>query len=415
MSDKRELLFFEGDLEATLSGALAKAVSEVEKLDPNYLLQVSETDLIASLVEKHRILPVTIKKEDIHVDGPREAKVDVSHDFRYGTFPGERTVVPGMTLTVIVPFEGDPTILRCKPQRWNLNPPRGEIKGQEIHLHYGGVDPRADGIKKEYEDELRKIERYLSWGRDQIDSHNTRLAQEIRKAVTARKQRLLQSQGVVAGLGLPLKRRDMPTTYSVPMAPRKPKVEMPKATAAPFKPEPALSDEDYEFILQVIQDMAVVMERSPRAFASMGEEDIRTQILVQLNGHFQGEATGETFNYEGKTDILIRHEGRNIFIAECKFWRGEKALLETIDQLLGYTSWRDTKTAIVLFNRTKNFSNVLGQIPEVVAKHPNFKKDLGKRSETQFGYLFHHRDDKNRELTLTILALDVPGLEEATA
>lgn len=411
MSNERELLFFEGDLDATLSGALAKAVSEVEKLDPNYLLQVSETDLIASLVEKHRVLPVTIKKEDIHVDGPREAKVDVSHDFRYGTFPGERTVVPGMTLTVIVPFEGDPTILRCKPPKWNLNPPGGEIKGQEIHLHYGGVDLQAEAMKKQYQDELLNIEKYLSWGCAQIDRHNSRVEEEIKKAVTARKQRLLKNQGVVADLGLPLKRRDMPRTYSVPMKPRKPKVEMPKASQAAFKPEPALSDEDYEFILHVIQDMSVVMERSPRAFASMGEEDIRTQILVQLNGHFQGEATGETFNYEGKTDILIRHEGRNIFIAECKFWRGERALLETIDQLLGYTSWRDTKTAIVLFNRTKNFSNVLRQIPEVVGKHPNFKKDLGKRGETQFRYLFHHRDDKNRELTVTVLAFDVPSPE----
>jgi len=411
MSGKSEHLFFEGDLDDTLGKSLENAVSEVQKLEANYLLQASETDLLDALVEKHQVAPIVIRKDDIHVDGPRETKIDVSHDFRYATFPGERTVVPGTTLTVIVPFEGDPTILRCKPQKWNLNPPRGEIKGQEIHLHYGGVDPQADGIKKEYEDELRKIERYLSWGRDQIDSHNTRLAQEIRKAVTARKQRLLRDQGVAESLGLPLKRRQVPETYSVPVMPRKPKVEMPKASEKPFRPEPALAEEEYDRILGIIHNMALTMERSPRTFAKLDEEEIRDHFLVHLNGHYEGQATGETFNCEGKTDILIRHEGRNIFIAECKFWKGEKALLETIAQLLGYTSWRDTKTAIVLFNRTKNFSNVLGQIPEVVAKHTNFKKDLGKRGETQFRYLFHHRDDKNRELTVTVLAFDVPSPE----
>ncbi|MFM9616172.1 hypothetical protein ACKI18_46870, partial [Streptomyces niveiscabiei] len=62
-----------------------------------------------------------------------------------------------------------------------------------------------------------------------------------------------------------------------------------------------------------------MMERSPTAFKTMGEEDLRQHFLVQLNGQFDGAATGETFNYEGKTDILLRVAGRNIFIAECKF------------------------------------------------------------------------------------------------
>jgi hypothetical protein len=65
-----------------------------------------------------------------------------------------------------------------------------------------------------------------------------------------------------------------------------------------------------------------------------------------LNGVFEGQATGETFNFQGKTDILIRAQGKNIFIAECKFWKGEKVFLETIDQLLSYLSWRDSKAAI---------------------------------------------------------------------
>jgi hypothetical protein len=96
---------------------------------------------------------------------------------------------------------------------------------------------------------------------------------------------------------------------------------------------------------------------------------------VQLNGHFEGSATGETFNYDGKTDILIRERGRNVFIAECKFWDGPASLTRTIDQILGYSSWRDTKTAIVLFNRNKNLTEVLAKIPPTVANHPTFRRD----------------------------------------
>jgi len=154
--------------------------------------------------------------------------------------------------------------------------------------------------------------------------------------------------------------------------------------------------------------MAHVMERSPSAFKSMDEEALRSHFLVQLNGHYEGQATGETFNYEGKTDILVRSEGKNIFIGECKYWSGPKKLLETIDQILGYSAWRDTKVAILIFNQRKDFTKVLEAIPGTVESHARFKRTLGKISETQFRFVVSHRDDPNREMLLTVLAFDVP-------
>lgn len=164
----------------------------------------------------------------------------------------------------------------------------------------------------------------------------------------------------------------------------------------------------YEDILQIIQNMAQVMERSPHAFTGMEETDLRQHFLVQLNGQFAGTATGETFNYTGNTDILIRVNGKNVFIAECKFWKGPKSLSETIDQILGYANWRDTKTAILLFNRTRQFSHVLSTIPEIAEAHPCFRREVGVDDETFFRYEFHRPDDPDRELQLTILAFDVP-------
>jgi hypothetical protein len=164
----------------------------------------------------------------------------------------------------------------------------------------------------------------------------------------------------------------------------------------------------YEHILTVIGDMSAVMERSPQSFSGMKEEDLRHHFLVQLNGHYKGQATGETFNAEGRTDILMREKGKNIFIAECKFWRGPESVTEAIDQLLGYASWRDTKTALLLFNRNKDFSSVLTKILETVKQHQNCLKQLRYQSETGSRWLFHHRDDKHRELMLTVLAFEIP-------
>lgn len=87
-------------------------------------------------------------------------------------------------------------------------------------------------------------------------------------------------------------------------------------------------------------------------------------------------------------------------------------LCSTIDQLLGYSSWRDTKTAVVIFNRNRDFSKVLAAIPETVRSHPQYKKDMQGSTDTVFRYLFANRDDRNRELYLTVMAFDVPTLRQ---
>jgi hypothetical protein len=105
-------------------------------------------------------------------------------------------------------------------------------------------------------------------------------------------------------------------------------------------------------------------------------------------------------------------DGKNIFIAECKFWKGAEYITEGIGQLLGYTSWRDTKTSILIFDRNKNLTEVLAQIPDIFIKHPNFKRESEYKSETGFRYIFHHNNDRNREIIITVLVFDIPKKEE---
>ena len=166
--------------------------------------------------------------------------------------------------------------------------------------------------------------------------------------------------------------------------------------------------EQYEQALKIVQDMALVMERSPEAFKAMDEEALRQHFLVQLNGQFEGKATGETFNMSGKTDILLREGDRNVFIAECKFWKGPKAFNDAIDQLLSYATWRDGKTAILVFNRGTETSTVLSGIDAVAQEHANFKRVVSWPHESGFRYVFHSNGDENRELVLTVLVFHVP-------
>lgn len=143
--------------------------------------------------------------------------------------------------------------------------------------------------------------------------------------------------------------------------------------------EPTLVGEFWAHIVGLITSMARGMERSPGNYASRQEEQLRDALLVLLNTHYGGQATGETFNASGKTDILVRVQDRNVFVGECKVWSGPAAFAgadrperSALDQLLAYTTWRDAKLALVMFVHTKDMDRVLKGAREALGSHSGF-------------------------------------------
>jgi hypothetical protein len=118
--------------------------------------------------------------------------------------------------------------------------------------------------------------------------------------------------------------------------------------------------------------------------------------------------TGETFNAAGKTDILIRADNKNVFVAECKFWRGSKAFTESIDQLLGYLTWRDSKCALLVFSTTKDSSAVRQKMHEVMQSRPEHKKTIFHTPDGDGRYILVRQSDPGREITVTTQLYDIP-------
>lgn len=387
--------------------------AEVERVDPDRLLNTSVEDLTSYFAEKFQIDVPVLDIENLVVD-QHEKQIDVSRDpMRMIMNRSRPFLVVGSEIEVEIPFTGDAEAFKIQPNPFTMNPPRACVRGSIVSFSVVGTNLQADQVRNQIDRTVSEIQSYLSNLRANVSGLNSQLPNVARTAIESRRAKLLANRHVVASLGFKLKQREnAPNTFAAPEVRRKISPVMPPASSTPYKPEPTLALDDYEHILGVMQGMTQVMERSPSAFHGVDEESLRSHFLVQLNGHYQGQATGETFNYQGKTDILIRSEGRNIFIAECKFWAGPKKLTDTIDQLLGYSSWRDTKTAVVIFNRNRDFSKVLATIRQTVQEHPQFKRTLPGVSETIFRYMFAHRDDRNRELFLTVMAFDVPSSNE---
>ena len=403
-----EHLFNSFDLPEVLRQQAEKAREEINKAPEDYVLGVSETDYIAHLKKEYSVEALQLGEP--FVESSKEADIDVSnnalrvHRFRHGPIH-----VRGMEVKIKIPYTGDPVLLRCRPSESYVVTPMASFVYDHLELSFKGEGLTGEWIRSEVDRTVGEIRKYLVQIEAACKRHNDSLEEVARQCLQSRKQRLLNNRQIVANIGLPLKKRsDSQQTYTVPDIRRKADIKPPVVKEKAFVPEPVLAEQEYENILTIIRSMVRVMERSPKAFATLGEEDIRFHFLIQLNGHYEGRASGETFNYSGKTDILIREKDRNAFIAECKIWKGEGELRKATDQLLGYLHWRDTKTALLIFNRNKSFSDVLQKAKEAVQGHPCCKKLIKQVSETEWHFLFRNVDDANRELTLALLLFDVP-------
>ena len=109
----------------------------------------------------------------------------------------------------------------------------------------------------------------------------------------------------------------------------------------------------------------------------------------------------------GKTDILLKYseDGSNLFVGECKFWRGASEYHKAIDQLFErYLTWRDSKVAVILFVKNKEFTAVIDTIKTETEKHKYFKSFTGNRGESSFSYKFSLPQDKDKIVYLEVMS-----------
>jgi hypothetical protein len=220
-------------------------------------------------------------------------------------------LVSGTQVNVVIPFSGEAILFTVQPSSFNLNPPNAKVEGNNLLVTIQGTDLNSSKVKAEIDSTIKAINSNLEILRSDAEALNQSLPSFARTKIEARKTKLLNNQSLVTSLGYNLTpRRETPlATYKSNVAKRKAPIRKPVASKKPYKPEPELDYKEYQHILYVIDNMTQVIEQSPNAFATMDEEALRTHYLVQLNGHYEGHATGETFNYQGKTDILIRDKG----------------------------------------------------------------------------------------------------------
>lgn len=389
------------------SDALKQEIhKEIQNLENDKILNVPENEYVNYLIEKYIIECPEMQFNQYDVV-PRPALVSseiLPNNFKYAA-PEE---VERNVYKLCVPFIGDGDILKIRPAAYiSVGGSHRFIIGyKEVYVDIIDYSGNGENIKNECQRYLEDLKKMMSQLKKEIDGINQSMPQYIHKTFTARKEKIKKDYDVIANLGIPIRSNASPKTYCVPTVKKRLEIPIERTSLKAEPLIPTMAETDYNAILQVVNAIGKQFERYPKTVQNQDEETIREQFLAQLSVSFPScSSSGESFNHEGKTDIMVKHGNDILFIAECKIWKGQKKLQDAIEQLLKYLTHRDTKTALLIFNKDTDIDTVIQSIQESIPNHPNFVKQIGQRDKGWFDYTFRLTDSSN-EIKMAVMVFD---------
>ncbi|MBN1928678.1 MAG: hypothetical protein JW764_03970 [Chlorobiaceae bacterium] len=289
-------------------------------------LEITDTTDILSLVERLKseftISPIDIKEPK--PSAPKETKVKRQNVFR------ETYQKKVFEIFVTIPFDGNKDLFFCHPSTSIV-----VYLDEGVSINSNNVTAKIILEKLDenaYFSEVNKIIGTLKSNlpriHDEIKPWNEGLENFIKQSLESRKGVVSQKFDFMEKIGLKVNPKS--TEYLVPPTVVKkiiptPATETTKAVAR--EKVPILQQEVYSDIREVLYNVGKAIERKPSIYKDKYEEDLRDVFLLFLETRYEATTgVGEAFNKKGRTDILLKYaeDGTNLFVAECKFWKGQK-------------------------------------------------------------------------------------------
>jgi hypothetical protein len=90
------------------------------------LLSLNEEELLHYLIDTYSLVSPVLREEEMYISGNDETDVDVSRDPLRAIFDRDKPFyIKGISLSVAIPFDGNPNLFYFTPSSFNLSPPRG--------------------------------------------------------------------------------------------------------------------------------------------------------------------------------------------------------------------------------------------------------------------------------------------------
>ncbi len=381
---------------------------DVDATTEEYILGADQEQFAEHLADKYRVENIDIDFDAATMER-RERTVPAEH-FPPGLFVRRGQTYLKPSFVYFFPLTGDPDLLRYQPSPGVLWSHEAFEEDGCLCVEFVCFHDTTNEVQREKNEFVRHLGVQLGHIQTQVDAWNSGLRQRAAGLIATRRTSVLKKRGLEASLGVPIRKRDdTPQTFVVPSAKRRARITPKPVVAGPgFTPEPTIGMEDYREILRTIYEFGKQLERTPSVYKGKDEEVLRDHLLLVLEPNFTWSATGESLNGQGKTDILLRHEGSNLFIAECKWWSGQKGFTAAIDQLRSYLTWRDSKAALVIFVERKDMSAVVETARQAFSDHPACLGTSQDGGETWLNFKMHLVEDRNRVAHVAVLLFHLP-------
>jgi hypothetical protein len=381
-----------------------KIKTEIENFGKDYILGVDDNEIIKYLTTKYTIEPLVVDFDSEMVDEPK-----VTKEWIENSSPRGRYQTDVYEFKIIYNFSGSAVVFKIRPDRFKMTTADLFINEQQNSVYFKfklyQKDPAL--FKREKESYFHRAFTNLSNANAVVNAWNQEVAGIIDTHFQNQKSKYQKENDFYAAINVKVN-EETSYLFSAPSIKNKIIPKLPVTKTKEIASEPWISKEIYDDILKVIYDSGKNMEKKPALYKGKDEEGLRDQFLFVLETRYEGTtATGETFNRSGKTDIILKfaQDSSNLFVAECKFWHGTSEFFKAISQLFDkYLTWRDSKTALIIFVKNKEFTKVLKSIETDIKSHPYFVREQGKRGETSFSYIFHLPQDNNKNVFLEVMA-----------
>lgn len=409
-------LFYENNLDDFIRSKDREIHAAVNGIERDQFLGSSDEQIANHVESSFAIEPLTLH-EDRMTASQKETKVDVSGD-RDRAWYRDRSdgplMIPGVAVTVRVPYTGATGLWRMKSNPWRTSFPRGEVLpaaagrlGEFVITVALPSDADPNSLKQHIDSTLSDVRFYIENQRKQLETWNGQLRATAAAAAHARRQKLEQNQSFMKVLNIPLERREG--------APSVEPIKVQQRLVRPLPPPPRGGVQQYgieakvsDHVLAVIRHEGRSMEGAPATFNKFEEEELRDVLLAHLNGHYRGQATAEAFRKRGKTDIRIEHDNRAAFVGECKVWHGVKEFAAAIDQLGGYLTWRDSRAALIVYNKgVAAFSDVTARIGEALSGHTRLVSLEGEAEPGEWSAVIRSAEDDGHHIQLRVFAFNL--------
>lgn len=384
-----------------------KIKEEIERNRKEYILGVDENEFINYLVNEYTLEPITIYPESEEIKEPKTCKETMVDNMLYRG----RYEIEIYKFTICYSFTGNVSLLKVQPNpyTYSLSMTQPEICVNQDKLSFSFDLYKKDAIEfnREKENHYKNIFDNLENVNKFAIQWNQNLQVLVNNLFHTQKNKYLSENDFFAAINVKIN-QNTDSIFAVPTIKKKiiPQPQISKNKE--FSSNPIVAQNTYDDILKVIYDFGKSMEKKPSTYQNKDEESLRDQFLLILETRYDAvTATGETFNRSGKTDILLKYanDGTNLFVAECKFWHGANEFQNAISQLFDrYLTWRDSKTALLMFVKNNDFTNVIQTIKSETKKHPYFVKENGSRGDSSLSYIFHLPQDMDKTVFFEIIA-----------